>query len=182
MFDSKKKEMLENLKNDKEYIDELKILNELLKYDKCIVPSKEFNIFKRHKRLEFLAYMYGYNLSVKSLKEDYIFMITKREEYTPTDYIYSNIIEKLECMYLSRKEKIDYEKTIAIHIFNGILDSENGVFIPKNSELYELLNLNIIFYLEEYLDYREMKLITYKTSDGIYFNSKFKKYILGIKL
>ena len=43
MFDSKKKEMLENLKNDKEYIDELKILNELLKYDKCVVPSKEFN-------------------------------------------------------------------------------------------------------------------------------------------
>lgn len=104
MFDSKKKEMLENLKNDKEYIDELKILNELLKYDKCVVPSKEFNIRKRHKRLEFLAYMYGYNLSVKSLKEDYIFMITKREEYTPTDYIYSNIIEKLECMYLSRKK------------------------------------------------------------------------------
>lgn len=85
-------------------------------------------------------------------------------------------------MYLSRKEKIDYEKTIAIHIFNGILDSEKGVFIPKNSELYKLLNLNIICYLEEYLDYREMKLITYKTSDGIYFNSKFKEYILGIKL
>lgn len=182
MFDSKKKEMLENLKNDKEYIDELKILNELLKYDKCVVPSKEFNIRKRHSRLEFLAYMYGYNLSVKSLKEDYIFMITKREEYTPTDYIYSNIIEKLECMYLSRKEKIDYEKTIAIHIFNGILDSENGVFIPKNSELYKLLNLNIICYLEEYLDYREMKLITYKTGKGIYFNSKYKEYILGIKL
>lgn len=182
MFDSKKKEMLENLKNDKEYIDELKILNELLKYDKCVVPSKEFNIRKRHKRLEFLAYMYGYNLSVKSLKEDYIFMITKREEYTPTSYIYSNIIEKLECIYLSRKEKINYEKTIANNIFNGILDSENGVFIPKNSELYELLNLNIICYLEEYLDYREMKLITYKTSDGIYFNSKFKEYILGIKL
>ena len=67
-------------------------------------------------------------------------------------------------------------------LFNGILDSENGVFIPKNSELYELLNLNIICYLEECLDYREMKLITYKTSDGIYFNSKFKEYILGIKL
>ena len=82
MFDSKKKEMLENLKNDKEYIDELKILNELLKYDKCIVPSKEFNIFKRHKRLEFLAYMYGYNLSVKSLKEDYTQM---------RDMLYNNI-------------------------------------------------------------------------------------------
>lgn len=104
MFDSKKKEMLENLKNDKEYIDELKILNELLKYDKCVVPSKEFNIRKRHKRLKFLAYMYGYNLSVKSLKEDYIFMITKREEYIPTDYIYSNIIEKLECIYLEKKK------------------------------------------------------------------------------
>ena len=56
------------------------------------------------------------------------------------------------------------------------------MFIPKNSKLYELLNLNIICYLEEYLDYREMKLITYKTSDGIYFNSKYKEYILGIKL
>lgn len=53
MFDSKKKDMLENLKNDKEYIDELKILNELLKYDKCVVPSKEFNIRKRHKNLSF---------------------------------------------------------------------------------------------------------------------------------
>ena len=58
MFDSKKKEMLENLKKDKEYIDELKILNELLKYDKCIVPSKEFNIRKRHKRLEFCLYVW----------------------------------------------------------------------------------------------------------------------------
>ena len=46
MFDSKKKEMLENLKNDKEYIDELKILNELLKYDKCIIPSKELIFVK----------------------------------------------------------------------------------------------------------------------------------------
>ena len=126
--------------------------------------------------------MYGYNLSVKSLKEDYIFIITKREEYTQTDYIYNGLFKKIECIYLYRKEKIDYEKTIAIHIFNNILDSENGVFIPKNSELYELLNLNIICYLEEYLDYREMKLITYKTSDGIYFNSKYKEYILGIKL
>ena len=182
MFDSKKKEMLENLKNDKEYIDELKILNELLKYDKCVVPSKEFNIRKRHSRLEFLAYMYGYEISVKSLKEDYIYKITKREEYTPTDYIYSNIIEKLECMYLARKEKINYEKNIAVHIFSAILDSENGIFIPQDSELFDKLNLNIICYLEEYLDYREMKLITYKTGKGIYFNSKYKEYILGIKL
>lgn len=182
MFDSKKKEMLENLKNDKEYIDELKILNELLKYNECVVSSKGFNIRKKHKRLEFLAYMYGYDLSVKSLKEDYIFKITKREEYTPTDYIYNGLFEKLECMYLSRKEKINYEKTIALHIFNGIVDSENGVFIPKNSELFDKLNLNIICYIEMYLAYREMKLISFKTEDGIYFNSKFIEYILGLKL
>ena len=182
MFDNKKKEMLVNLKNDKEYIEDLKILNELLKYNECVVPSKGFNIRKMHKRLEFLAYMYGYNLSVKSLKEDYIFKITKREEYTPTDFIYNGLFEKLECMYLSRKEKIDYEKTIALHIFNGIVDSENGVFIPKNSELYNKLNLNIICYVEMYLAYREMKLISFKTEDGIYFNSKFIEYILGLKL
>lgn len=182
MFDSKKKEMLLNLKNDKEYIEDLKILNELLKYNECVVPSKGFNIRKMHKRLEFLTYMYGYDLSVKSLKEDYIFKITKKKEYTPTEYSYNNLLEMLDSIYHARKEKIDYEKTIAIHIFNGILDSDNGVFIPKNSELYDKINLNIICYLEEYLSYREMKLISFKTEDGIYFNSKFIEYILGIKL
>ena len=181
MFDNKK-EMLNSLINDPDYINDLNIFKELLKNKTYTINIKRKAMLKSYKNLQFISYMYGYELTVKQLNESYIFKITKREEYTPTDYIYSNIIEKLECMYLARKEKINYEKNIAVHIFSAILDSENGVFIPQDSELFDKLNLNIICYLEEYLDYREMKLITYKTGKGIYFNSKYKEYILGIKL
>lgn len=177
MFENKK-ELLNNLLNDKEYIESLSVTKELLE-NGSISTNKNFNA-KQYKQINFMLYMYNYILS--SNYPSKVYTINKISESIPFIKESNKIIDKINNLITYRKELIMYEQTISSNIFYALISSNKGLFIPKGTPLYNKINLNILTYLDMYLFDKELKLITYDTKEGIYFNYKeYYKIIKGLK-
>lgn len=174
----KKKDLLNDLLSDKDYIKSLNITKELLEKG-SITTIEHFNA-KQYKRVNFLLYMYNYKLN--SNYPSKVYTITKINESIPYKKESNKIIDKITNYITYRNELITYEQTISSNIFYALLSSNKGLFIPKNTPLYNKINLNILTYLDMYLFDKELKLITYETKEGIYFNYKDNlKIIKGLK-